>query len=61
MTKRKTDPKAPARPSMGRAILFRLPVETDQKLEAARKAMGLDRVSYTRMILTERLNADFRA
>lgn len=60
MPKLKRIPKPPARPAKGRAILFRLDADVDEKLEAARKAMGLDRVSYSRMVLTERLNADAR-
>lgn len=60
MPKPKRTSKPPARPGKGRAILFRLDADVDEKLEAARKAMGLDRVSYSRMVLTERLNADAR-
>lgn len=60
MARMKRNPKPPARPGKGRAIFFRLDADVDERLEAARKAMGLNRVSYTRMILTERLNADAR-
>jgi len=52
--------KPPVSSRMGKAILFRLDADVDEKLEAARKAMGLDRVSYTRMVVTERLNSDAR-
>ena len=56
-------PKRPtktARPVMGRAINFRLSPEVDERLEIQRRILGLDRVSFTRMVLSERLNADFR-
>ncbi len=60
MPKTKRTPKPPARPGWGRAINFRLDAEVDEKLEAARRGMGLDRSSFCRMILSERLNADAR-
>lgn len=60
MPKPKRTPKPPARPAKGRAILFRLDPDVDEKLEIQRRIMGLDRVSFTRMVLSERLNADFR-
>lgn len=52
--------KPPVSSRMGRAINFRLDAEVDEKLEAARRGMGLDRSSFCRMILSERLNADAR-
>lgn len=60
MPKPKRTPKPPARPAKGRAILFKLDADVDEKLEIQRRIMGLDRVSFTRMVLSERLNADFR-
>lgn len=59
MPKPKRPPKT-ARPVKGRAILFRLDADVDEKLEIQRRIMGLDRVSFTRMVVSERLNADFR-
>lgn len=58
--KPKRTPKPLARPAKGRAILFKLDADVDEKLEIQRRIMGLDRVSFTRMVLSERLNADFR-
>ena len=59
MPKPKRTPKG-RRPGWGRPINFDLPNDTDALLEAARVRLGLDRVSYVRMILSERLNADAR-
>ena len=60
MARMKRSTKPPARPGKGRAIFFRLDADVDERLEVARKAMGLNRVSFTRMVVTERLNADAR-
>lgn len=55
--RKKPSPKD-ARPGWGRAINFRLRVESDATLEAARTHLGLDRVSYVRMAVVERARAD---
>lgn len=57
MRKRKPAPKD-ARPGWGRAINFRLRIESDETLEIARERLGLDRVSYVRMAVVERARAD---
>lgn len=61
MPKPKRTQKPPARPGWGRAILFRLPDDADILLEQARARMGLDRASFCRVAVLERLSREVAA
>lgn len=61
MPKPKRPAKPHARPGWGRAILFRLPDDADALLERARRQTGLDRASFCRAAVMERLSREAAA
>jgi len=51
----------PRRDGWGKPILVDLPAEADARLEEARQRLALDRTSFVRSVLMERLNAEVAA
>ncbi len=60
-TKRRKQTKRVRREGWGPAILVDFPSEADQKLEATRKALGLDRTTFVRTVVMQRLLSEVAA
>ena len=46
------------RPGWGRPIFVEFPVEMDARIEAERARLGLDRASFVRSLVMERLSSE---
>ncbi len=59
--KRKPTPKPSRRPGWGRPIFLELPDDADTLLEKTRAKVGLDRASFCRAVVMERLSREVAA